>query len=141
MGSEPEPTGMSALQMKTIARATSLITSLLVVINSSAAARGRVVFEGPIASKLLGTNRTVRVCLPAGYETSRRRYPVLYIHDGQNAFSTVGDHVAFGWGNWRLDQTVDALAAAGKMRQIILVAVDCSAQRYLEYRGPAYPYS
>lgn len=65
---------------------------------------------------------------------------MLYLHDGQNAFTTVGDHVAFGWGNWQLDKTVTELSGAGKMQEIILVAVDCSLERYLDYRGPAYPY-
>src|SRR5262249_54469321 len=64
------------------------------------------------------------------------RYPVLYVHDGQNAFSTVGPHVAFGWGNWELDRTTDRLVAENKMRPIIIVAIDCSPSRYREYRGP-----
>lgn len=103
---------------------------------------GGVVFEGPVFSKSFGTNRFVRIYLPPSYESSRRqRFPVLYVHDGQNAFTTVGPNVAFGWGNWQLDKTVDDLCAAKKMREIIMVAVDCSNERYLDYRGPAYEYS
>src|SRR5881394_3139134 len=84
----------------------------------------------------------VRIYLPRSYERDgSRRFPVLYLHDGQNAFTTVGTNVAFGWGNWELDNTVNALCAAGKMQEIIMVAADCSAERYLDYRGPAYPYS
>ncbi|WP_255357590.1 alpha/beta hydrolase-fold protein [Fictibacillus sp. FJAT-27399] len=30
--------------------------------------------------------RKVRVCLPNGYETSGKTYPVLYMHDGQNLY-------------------------------------------------------
>jgi predicted alpha/beta superfamily hydrolase len=63
---------------------------------------------------------------------------VLYVHDGQNAFSTVGPYVAFGWGNWQLDRTASELASAGRMREIIIVAIDCSEQRYREYRGPSW---
>src|SRR5947207_652039 len=104
-------------------------------------AQGRVVFEGLVFSKNLGTNRMVRVYLPPSYESEpERRFPVLYLHDGQNTFTTVGTNVAFGWGNWELDKTVNALCAAGKMQEIIMVAVDCGADRYLDYRGPAYPY-
>lgn len=103
---------------------------------------GRVVFEGEIPSGVLQTNRRVRVYLPASYDHAPgRRYPVLYVQDGQNAFSTAGDHVAFGWGNWGLDQSVNELAAQGRMAEIIMVAIDCSAARYQEYRGPAYPRS
>jgi predicted alpha/beta superfamily hydrolase len=105
-------------------------------------ALGSVVFEGPVFSQVFGTNRLVRIFLPSSYDShTERRYPVLYIHDGQNAFTTVGSNVAFGWGNWELDLTVDRLVAKKRMREIIMVAVDCSRERYLEYRGPAYPFT
>jgi len=101
---------------------------------------GGVAFEGALPSEVLKTNRFIRVYLPPSYlESSQKRYPVLYVHDGQNAFSTAGPYVAFGWGNWQLDKTVDRLVAERKMREIIMVAMDCSASRYREYRGPIAP--
>ena len=104
--------------------------------------QGRVVFESGVFSKNFGADRMVRIYLPPSYEReSNRRFPVLYVHDGQNAFTTVGTNVAFGWGNWELDKTITELSAAGKMQEIILVAVDCSVERYLDYRGPAYRYT
>ena len=104
--------------------------------STAQAIHGKVVFEGPMGSSFTG-RRFVRIYLPPSYETAReKRYPVLYVHDGQNAFTTVGTNVAFGWGNWALDKTVDDLVAAGKIREVILVSVDCSAQRYQDYRGP-----
>jgi predicted alpha/beta superfamily hydrolase len=97
-----------------------------------------VVFEGPIRSEILSTNRMVRICLPESYhKDTSKRYPVLYIQDGQNAFTTAGPGVAFGWGNWALDETALRLAREGKMEEIILIAIDCSRSRYREYRGPA----
>jgi predicted alpha/beta superfamily hydrolase len=97
----------------------------------------RIAYEGSFRSQSLTTDRFIRVYLPASYNGERKqRYPVLYVHDGQNAFSAVGDHVAFGWGNWRLDQAADQLAQAGSMREIIMVAIDCGSERYQEYRGP-----
>lgn len=102
---------------------------------------GRVVFEGPVYSPILQTNRQVRIYLPPSYERQPdRHYPVLYLHDGQNVFSTVGTNVAFGWGNWQLDKTVDDYSAQAKLQEIIMVGIDCTSARYLEYRGPAYPY-
>jgi len=101
---------------------------------------GSIVFEGTVGSEVLKTNRFIHIYLPPSYrESTLKRYPVLYIHDGQNAFSTAGPHIAFGWGNWELDKTADRLAAEGKMREIIMVAVDCNASRYREYRGPIAP--
>lgn len=93
-----------------------------------------------MASKVLGGERIVRIYLPPSYESAMdRRFPVLYVHDGQNAFSTVGTNVAFGWGNWELDLTTTRLIGEKKLREIILVAVDASNLRYEEYRGWARP--
>jgi len=90
-----------------------------------------------IASRFLGTNRTIRIYLPPSYEHApKRHYPVLYLHDGQNVFSSAGTNCCFGWGSWDLDHTVDALIASNKMQEIIMVAVDNSRSRYQEYRGP-----
>jgi predicted alpha/beta superfamily hydrolase len=105
-----------------------------------AGSSGNVVFEGTVRSDLLQTNRFIRIYLPLGYNENRTvRFPVLYIHDGQNAFSTAGPHAAFGWGNWELDKTVTRLLTEKKMRPIIMVAIDCGPSRYREYRGPTAP--
>ena len=103
-----------------------------------AMSQGRLLPEEQISSRWLKTNRMVRIYLPPSYEKQpRRRYPVLYLHDGQNVFSSAGDNACFGWGNWGLDKTVDALCASNQMRDIIMVAVDNSRFRYQEYRGPS----
>lgn len=102
-----------------------------------AAASGKIVFEGTVPSEILRTNRFIRIYTPPGYDESKaRRYPVLYVQDGQNAFSTAGPHAAFGWGNWELDKTADRLISRGEMIPVIMVAIDCGASRYREYRGP-----
>ncbi|HEU0009363.1 MAG TPA: alpha/beta hydrolase-fold protein [Verrucomicrobiae bacterium] len=92
-----------------------------------------------VESRHLGGARSVRVYLPPSYErASRRRYPVLYLHDGQNVFSSAGTNCCFGWGNWELDLTADRLIAQGRMAEIIMVGVDQSRARYKEYRGLLY---
>ena len=102
---------------------------------------GRLLPKETVVSESLRARRTVRIYLPASYErSSRRRYPVLYLHDGQNVFTSAGPDAAFGWGGWDLDRIVDDLVGADRMREIIMVAVDNSRSRYLEYRGPAYQY-
>jgi enterochelin esterase-like enzyme len=93
-------------------------------------------FDTNLPSHFLGRNRGIQVCLPPSYHTEPlRRYPVLYVHDGQNVFSSAGTNCAFGWGSWELDKTADALARAGKMPEIIMVAVDNSPARLEEYSG------
>jgi predicted alpha/beta superfamily hydrolase len=121
---------------------TGLLFSLVMSTAMTRAGQGKVVFESQVFSKHFHTNRIVRIYLPPSYDVDvTRRFPVLYLHDGQNTFTTVGTNVAFGWGNWELDKTVNALCAAGKMQEIIMVSIDCSAERYRDYRGPAYRYS
>ena len=89
-----------------------------------------------VPSHFFGWNRGVHVYLPPSYPTQpQRHYPVLYLHDGQNVFSSAGTNCAFGWGSWELDRTVDALCRAGKMQEIIMVAVDNSFARLKEYSG------
>ena len=89
-----------------------------------------------VSSKFLNAARTVRTYLPASYhQESDRRYPVLYVHDGQNVFISAGTNICFGWGNWELDKTVDELSRSNKMQEVILVGIDNSPARYAEYCG------
>ena len=111
---------------------------LLLMTMESCMSQGTLLKEEQINSRHLKTNRVFRVYLPPSYEReSKRRYPVLYLHDGQNVFSSAGQNCCFGWGGWEIDHTVDKLCAAGKMGEIIMVAVDNGRARYQEYRGPA----
>ena len=102
--------------------------------------KGRVVEPLPFASQVLGEERIVRIYFPPGYDQDHEaRFPVLYVHDGQNVLSTAGPAVAFGWGGWDVDRTAERLAAEGRMREIMVVAVDNSPRRMREYRGPRRP--
>jgi predicted alpha/beta superfamily hydrolase len=93
-------------------------------------------FKHEVASRFLNSTRTVRIYLPASYyQEPNRHFPVLYLHDGQNIFSSAGTNICFGWGGWELDKTVDSLCRDTTMQEIILVAVDNSAARYAEYCG------
>jgi enterochelin esterase-like enzyme len=87
-------------------------------------------------SQFFHWNRGVHIYLPPSYAAEpQRRFPVLYLQDGQNVFSSAGTNAAFGWGSWQLDRTVDELSRAGKMQEIIMVAVDNSFARLHEYSG------
>ena len=67
----------------------------------------------------LDRERTVRIYLPPGYEHSRQRYPVLYMHDGQNLFDDATSYA----GEWGVDETLNALAKSHGLR-IIVVGID-----------------
>ena len=67
----------------------------------------------------LDRKRQVRLYLPPGYATSAKRYPVLYMHDAQNLFD---DATAYA-GEWKVDETLDALSKEGKL-ELIVVGID-----------------
>jgi len=117
--------------------ATRILPLLLMVVwPGSAFSGGQVLKEESVPSHFLQEARTIRVYLPASYQTnSSKRYPVLYLNDGQGMFTAAGPGNAEGWGNWALDRTVDELSASGKMQEIIMVAVNASRSRFVEYNG------
>jgi predicted alpha/beta superfamily hydrolase len=67
----------------------------------------------------LGRERTIRLYLPPGYETSSARYPVLYMHDGQNLFDAATSFL----GEWEVDETLNALARERGL-ELIVVGID-----------------
>lgn len=71
-------------------------------------------------SRFVEHDRTVIVYLPPTYEQERaRRYPVLYLHDGQNVFdraTSVGEE-------WHVDETAQDMIQAGKIPPIIVVGI------------------
>lgn len=72
--------------------------------------------------------RRVWIYLPADYATSDKRYPVMYMHDGQNVFD---DATSFA-GEWGVDETLDSISP--RKKEMIVVAVDHgSAKRINEY--------
>ncbi|MFG0305301.1 MAG: alpha/beta hydrolase-fold protein [Phycisphaerales bacterium JB040] len=73
--------------------------------------------------------RGVWVYLPPGYHDTTRTYPVLYMHDGPNLFD---DATSFA-GEWGVDETLEALIAAGEVEPIIVVGIENSAARISEY--------
>ena len=80
--------------------------------------------------------RDLYVYLPRSYnEHKDKRYPVLYMHDGQNVFEAfVEDSYA---GSWRADEAADSLIASGKMRECIIVGVsNGNTERLSEYMPP-----
>ncbi len=61
-------------------------------------------------SPQLNNRRDVVAYLPPGHAAGGRRFPVLYMHDGQNLFDR---GTAFGGSEWGVDETLQALSAEG----------------------------
>ncbi len=73
----------------------------------------------PVHIPGLERERTVRVYLPPGYATGRKRYRVLYMFDGQNLFDDATSYI----GEWGVDETLDALARNEGL-ELIVVGID-----------------
>jgi predicted alpha/beta superfamily hydrolase len=72
-------------------------------------------------SGFLEHDRDVLVWLPPGYQRSAARYPVLYMHDGQNLFEP---DTAFQKGeHWRLGESAADLVAAGLIEPLIIAGI------------------
>ncbi len=75
--------------------------------------------------------RDVIVYLPPGYDSSVDRYPVLYLHDGQNLFDPA---TAFLGNHWHLEEVAEELIQSGQIRPIIIVGIyNAGDERLDEY--------
>jgi len=65
--------------------------------------------------------RNVLVYVPPGYgDDPDQRYPVLYMHDGQNLYNPED---AFGGVVWGVDETAQRLILAGEISPLIIVGI------------------
>jgi predicted alpha/beta superfamily hydrolase len=80
-----------------------------------------------------GGPRRVWVYLPPQYDREpERRFPVLYMHDGQNVFDGATAFIAGK--EWRVDETAERLTWEGPVAPLIVVALDnAGARRADEY--------
>ena len=72
--------------------------------------------------------RRIWIYLPPGYATGKKKYPVLYMHDGQNIF----DDYTSGYGEWGVDECLDSMINKGKPATIV-VSIDNGPKRVNEY--------
>ncbi|HET9503068.1 MAG TPA: alpha/beta hydrolase-fold protein [Hymenobacter sp.] len=79
----------------------------------------------------LQRTRRVWVYLPAGYASSRQRYPVLYLQDGQSVFDATQATGREGAVEWQVDETLDAAR-----RPCIVVAVAADATHRMQEYNP-----
>lgn len=78
----------------------------------------------------LNRYRRIWLYLPPDYATATtKRYPVIYMHDGQNLFDNL---TAFA-GEWQIDETLSALHAQGNHGAIVVGINNGGAQRINEY--------
>ncbi len=97
----------------------------------------------PFTSKIFHNTRMLRVLIPGNYwspHNKLRKYPVLYLQDGQNLFekATSSSHL-----EWEVDETIDHLVGSFQIPPMFVVGIDNAADQrtseYLSYPDPHNP--
>jgi predicted alpha/beta superfamily hydrolase len=92
---------------------------------------GTVKYHRGLKGEGLQHERDVIVWLPPSYENDAgKRYPVLYMHDGQNVFDPNTSFIGY---DWHADEVADSLIKAGKMQEVIIVGIYNTPDRISEY--------
>jgi predicted alpha/beta superfamily hydrolase len=76
-----------------------------------------------VIEKLGRSRRRIWIYLPPDYSdvsSVNKRYPVLYMHDGQNLF----DAAASSYGEWEIDESLERLFSQGRTSGLIVVGID-----------------
>src|SRR5688572_29140218 len=89
---------------------------------------GTLLIQGQVHSPQLDNQRDLLVWLPNSYDDgSEKRYPVIYMHDGQNLFDAFTSFA----GEWRVDETMILLEDEGI--EAIIVGIPNNDRRIYEY--------
>lgn len=90
---------------------------------------GNLVITQKVHSPQLHNQRDLLVYLPRSYDQSDRRYPVLYMHDGQNLF----DNATSYSGEWQVDETMEMLSREEQLEAIVVGVPNGGSERLNEY--------
>lgn len=96
---------------------------------STAASNVQILSNAFIMPQLNNRTRRIWLYLPPDYNSTAKRYPVLYMHDGQNLFDAA---TSFS-GEWQVDETLNALHASGNYGAIVVGIDNGGGLRLNEY--------
>lgn len=82
-------------------------------------------------SEKLDTLKKIWIYLPESYPNSEKKYPVIYMHDGQNLFDRETSYV----GEWEVDESLDSL----KNPETIIVGIEHGGNKRIDELTP-YPH-
>ena len=111
-----------------------LLAALLMLVLAAPAlassGQGRLVEVERMAAAGLPDQR-LTIWLPPGYDAGKRRYPVLYMHDGHNLFDPAKSNFNKVWA---ADKAMLAAMASGKVEPHIIIGVWAPGKdRYRQY--------
>ena len=80
-----------------------------------------------IEAPQLNTTKKIWIYLPKNYNSTQKKYPVMYMHDAQNLFDAKTSFV----GEWNVDEKLDSLNA-----QVIIVGIEHGNEKRMEELTP-----
>jgi len=90
------------------------------------------VLEDSIYMTQLKRYRTIRIYLPPDYTENKRRYPVLYMHDGQNLFD-----IATAYNQeWSVDEILDTAFIQNDKNAFIIIGIDNGERERINEYSP-----
>ena len=111
--------------MKKIIIISFLFNYILCYSQESTASKNVSTFS--IEAKQLNSTKKIWVYLPESYTTSNKKYPVIYMHDGQNLFDAKTSYV----GEWNVDETLDSIRA-----QVIVIGIEHGGENRIDELTP-----
>lgn len=90
---------------------------------------GTVIERRDLRIHSLNRQAVLYIYLPPDYDSSEKRYPVFYMHDGQNLF----DNATANKVEWNVDEYLESAFKSGTSAGMIVVGVACSGDRMNEY--------
>jgi len=87
------------------------------------------IFRYPNFNSKYIPSRNIDIILPPNYSESLK-YPVIYMHDGQNLFDPSTSFIGVDWG---IDETINRLVNQNKIRPVIVVGIWNNGERISEY--------
>ena len=88
----------------------------------------KVLFDS-FPAKSLNTFKQISIYLPPSYNRSKKRYPVIYMNDGESLFDQA---YTDNGKEWNLDEVLDSLNDQGK-GEFIVVGISSGENRFVEY--------
>lgn len=100
--------------------------------STSTASKNVTVLEKKFVVKGLNTNsHKIWLYLPPNYETSTERFPVIYMHDGQNLFDKKTSYAE----EWEVDKTLNKLFKETR-KGFIVVGIENDGEKRIEEYTP-----
>lgn len=95
--------------------------------NSQESTASKQVSIFTIEAPQLNTSKKIWIYLPENYAESKKKYPVIYMHDAQNLF----DKSTSFAGEWNIDETLDSLKA-----KVIVVGIEHGNEKRINELTP-----